>query len=63
MRNFVQANENDVQMYAKFRGLIFYVFFVNKYSKVWVIGIFHEVIKHKSEFGQAYYQDILSRIL
>jgi hypothetical protein len=34
MRNFVQANENDVQMYAKFRGLIFYVFFVNKYSKV-----------------------------
>jgi hypothetical protein len=34
MRNFVQANENDVQMYEKFRGLIFYVFFVNKYFNV-----------------------------
>jgi hypothetical protein len=33
MINFVQFTEHDVHMYAKFEGLYFYAFFVNKYPK------------------------------
>jgi hypothetical protein len=63
MGNFVQSTEHDMHMYEKFGDFIFYVFFVNIYSKIWVIGIFYEAIKHKMEFGQAYCQDIFTRIL
>jgi hypothetical protein len=63
MRNFVQATEYDVYMYAKFEWLDAYRFFVIKYFKIQVVGILYEAIKHKSEFGQAYYQDLLTRIL
>jgi hypothetical protein len=62
MGNFLQATEHYVQMYAKFGDFNFYVFFVNKYSKIWVIGIFYEAIKHEMEFGQAYCQDLLKGI-
>jgi hypothetical protein len=34
MGNFVQATEYDVHMYVKFRDFTFYLFFVNKYSKI-----------------------------
>jgi hypothetical protein len=39
------------------------MYFVIKFSNVWVIEIFYEVIKHKMEFDQAYCQDLLTRIL
>jgi hypothetical protein len=34
MRNFVQATDHDVHMYAKFGGLVFLCIFVIKYSKI-----------------------------
>jgi hypothetical protein len=37
--------------------------FVNKYNKLWFIGIFYEAIMHKIEFDQAYCKDLLNRIL
>jgi hypothetical protein len=34
MGNFVQSTEHDMHMYEKFGDFIFYVFFVNIYSKI-----------------------------
>jgi hypothetical protein len=62
MDNFVQATGSDVHMYEKFKDFTFLCILVIKYSKVWVIGIFYETIKHKMGFGQAYCQDLLTRI-
>jgi hypothetical protein len=36
---------------------------VIKYSKLWFIAIFYNVIMHKIEFDQAYYKDLLKRII
>jgi hypothetical protein len=63
MGNFVRATEYDVHMYVKFRDFTFYLFFVNKYSKIWVMEIFYEAIMHKMVFGQSYCKDLLQRIL
>jgi hypothetical protein len=49
MNNFVQADEHDVYMYTKFEC-------------VEVYRILQEAIKHKSEFGQDYCKDLLTRV-
>jgi hypothetical protein len=63
MGNFIQATEHDLHMYAKFRDFTFYVFFVNKYSRVRFIGIGYKAIRHKTECGHTYYHDLVKRIL
>jgi hypothetical protein len=63
MNIFVQSTEYAVNMYEKFPCLEVYSFFVIKYLKFWFIGIFYNAIMHKNRFGQAYYQDIVKRIL
>jgi hypothetical protein len=42
IRNFVQAADNDVHMYAKFGGLTFYEFFVINYSKILILVILYK---------------------
>jgi hypothetical protein len=57
MSNFVQATEYDVYMYAKFEYFPFVCIFVNKYPKIWIIGIIYKAILHKIEFS-LYFSDV-----
>jgi hypothetical protein len=62
MSNFVQANEYYLYMYAKYLIFSFVCIVVNKYPKIWIIGIIYKAILHKIEFSQAYCQDLIKRI-
>jgi hypothetical protein len=63
MSNSVHPTEHDLHMYAKFGGLTCYEIFVSKYSKIWFLGILYKEIMYKMEFGQAYWIDLLKRII
>jgi hypothetical protein len=64
MGDFVQATEHDVEKYAKLGvGVHFLWIVVIKYSKLWFIAIVYNAIMHKMQFGQAYCQDLVKRIL
>jgi hypothetical protein len=63
MSNFIQSNEDDAYMYAKFECLDIYRFLQLNTLRFDLLQFFYNAIMHKSIFGQAYCKSLLKRII